>query len=52
GKTVHAQVMDSCPACGIGDLDMSPAVFQKHSPLDDGVIPGISWYFMYQRWHP
>ena len=42
GKTVTAKVVDSCPSCGPGDLDMSPAAFQALAPLDVGVEP-VTW---------
>ncbi|CAE6466830.1 unnamed protein product [Rhizoctonia solani] len=46
GQTCTAKVVDSCPGCGSGDLDVSPSVFQKISKsLDDGVAP-ISWDFV------
>ncbi|KAF9010156.1 expansin family protein, partial [Cyathus striatus] len=45
GKKTYAQVVDRCPGCGTNDLDMSPAVFEKLSSLDAGVIQ-VSWHFM------
>jgi len=38
GKTTNAVVEDSCPSCGNGDVDMSPAVFDKLASLDVGKI--------------
>ncbi|KAI0269926.1 expansin family protein [Gloeopeniophorella convolvens] len=46
GKTVKAQMVDSCPGCGENDLDMSPAVFKEFASLDKGVLSGISWHFI------
>ncbi|KAN0118566.1 RlpA-like double-psi beta-barrel-containing domain containing protein [Russula decolorans] len=42
GKTAHATVTDSCPSCGNGDVDMSPATFDQLASPDVGVIP-INW---------
>ncbi|KAF8331941.1 uncharacterized protein EI90DRAFT_3123045 [Cantharellus anzutake] len=45
-KTTKAKVVDECPGCGSGSLDMSPAVFKKLASqgLDEGVIP-VSWTY-------
>ncbi|KAI0301168.1 RlpA-like double-psi beta-barrel-protein domain-containing protein-containing protein [Multifurca ochricompacta] len=45
GKSVRAQMVDSCPGCGPSDLDMSPATFQALASLDVGVI-NIQWNFL------
>jgi len=42
GKTVTAKVVDSCPSCGPGDLDMSPATFKALAPLSIGAV-SVSW---------
>ncbi|CAE6470844.1 unnamed protein product [Rhizoctonia solani] len=45
GKTCTAKVVDSCPGCAPGDIDVSPTVFKKlvtSQSLDDGVAP-IKW---------
>ncbi|KAI0287944.1 expansin family protein [Russula brevipes] len=42
GKTVTAQIVDSCPGCGPNDLDMSRALFQHFAPLSVGVLH-ITW---------
>ncbi|KAF8609855.1 barwin-like endoglucanase [Ceratobasidium sp. AG-I] len=44
GKTTTAKVMDSCPGCGAGDLDLSPAAFKKLGALSTGVL-SVSWNF-------
>lgn len=44
GKTVTAEMVDSCPGCGGNDLDMSEATFKSLAPLSVGVIQ-IEWYF-------
>ncbi|GAN09433.1 riboflavin-aldehyde forming enzyme [Mucor ambiguus] len=42
GKSVTVKVVDSCPGCGEGDVDLSPSAFKKLGSLDQGVIP-ITW---------
>ncbi|CEP08967.1 hypothetical protein [Parasitella parasitica] len=42
GKSVTVKVVDSCPGCGKGDVDLSPTAFKKLGSLDTGVIP-ITW---------
>ncbi|KAI1391869.1 RlpA-like double-psi beta-barrel-protein domain-containing protein-containing protein [Hypoxylon trugodes] len=43
-KTVDAKVVDKCPACASGSIDVSSTVFQQLAPLSDGRIK-ISWTF-------
>jgi len=45
GKTVEAEMVDSCPGCGGNDLDMSQATFEHFAPLSVGVIE-IEWNFI------
>lgn len=40
--SVTVKVVDTCPGCGEGDIDLSPAAFKKLGSLSKGVIP-ISW---------
>jgi expansin len=40
--SVTVRVVDQCPGCKHGDLDLSPQAFQKLSPLAAGRIP-ITW---------
>ncbi|KAK4161884.1 RlpA-like double-psi beta-barrel-protein domain-containing protein-containing protein [Cladorrhinum sp. PSN259] len=40
GKSVDVAVMDRCPGCNWGDLDLSPAAFKKLAPLGKGRITG------------
>lgn len=41
--SVSVTVVDTCPGCAAGDVDMSPAAFQKIAKsLDDGRVQ-ISW---------
>ncbi|KAF8310643.1 hypothetical protein DL93DRAFT_2084204 [Clavulina sp. PMI_390] len=44
GKTHTAKVVDECPECGAGDLDMSPGLFKKFAPESQGVI-SVQWKF-------
>ncbi|KEP52019.1 putative riboflavin-aldehyde forming enzyme [Rhizoctonia solani 123E] len=44
GKQIPAAVVDLCPECGWGSLDMSPSLFQKFASLDVGRF-GITWWF-------
>lgn len=46
GKTASATVVDMCPGCAHGSLDMSPTLFQQLASggLDEGVF-SISWSF-------
>lgn len=38
GKTATATIMDLCPGCGYGDLDMSPALFNHFADPSVGVF--------------
>lgn len=40
---VVVRVVDQCPGCKHGDLDLSPQAFQQLAPLDVGRIP-ITWH--------
>lgn len=40
--SVRVRVVDQCPECKRGDLDLSPQAFQRLSPLAAGRIP-ITW---------
>jgi expansin (peptidoglycan-binding protein) len=40
---VTVRVVDECPGCSRGDLDLSPEAFQVLSPLSAGRIP-ITWH--------
>lgn len=42
GKTTTARVVDLCPSCATGNIDVSPTVFQALSPLDAGRID-VTW---------
>ncbi|KAF8599858.1 hypothetical protein BDV93DRAFT_428045, partial [Ceratobasidium sp. AG-I] len=42
GKQVNAAIVDLCPGCGYGSLDLAPALFQQFTSLDTGRF-GITW---------
>ncbi|KAH7317504.1 RlpA-like double-psi beta-barrel-protein domain-containing protein-containing protein [Rhizoctonia solani] len=42
GKQVKAGIVDLCPGCGWGSLDMSPALFQQFTGLGTGRFQ-ITW---------
>jgi expansin len=41
--SVTVRVVDQCPGCQHGDLDLSPQAFQRLSPLAAGRVP-ITWH--------
>lgn len=45
GKSAVATVMDQCPGCAYGDLDMSPDLFSHFADHSVGRFP-ISWEWM------
>ncbi|TFK41691.1 RlpA-like double-psi beta-barrel-protein domain-containing protein-containing protein [Crucibulum laeve] len=44
GKTTTATIMDQCPGCPYGGLDLSPGLFEFFAPHSAGIIYG-EWYF-------
>ncbi|KDQ55128.1 hypothetical protein JAAARDRAFT_37645 [Jaapia argillacea MUCL 33604] len=44
GKVSTATVVDECPGCGHGSLDMSPSLFTHFASLNQGVIK-VKWSF-------
>ncbi len=42
---VTVRIVDLCPECKHGDIDLSPEAFEKLAPLPDGRI-AISWQFV------
>ncbi|KAI5867568.1 RlpA-like double-psi beta-barrel-protein domain-containing protein-containing protein [Durotheca rogersii] len=42
GKTATATVVDKCPGCASGSIDVSPAVFRQLAPLDKGRVR-VTW---------
>ncbi|KLO11970.1 barwin-like endoglucanase [Schizopora paradoxa] len=46
GKSVTVKITDRCAGCqGMGDLDFTPAAFQKLAPLSVGRIHNMKWSF-------
>ncbi|CAL1698873.1 unnamed protein product [Somion occarium] len=45
GRSVDATVVDLCPGCGPGSIDLSPAAFSQLASLDVGRIHGVNWNF-------
>ncbi|KAK4675201.1 hypothetical protein QC764_500460 [Podospora pseudoanserina] len=45
GKSVEVAVVDRCPACSAGSLDLSPAAFSQLADLGRGRIQG-SWVWL------
>ncbi|KAI0313053.1 RlpA-like double-psi beta-barrel-protein domain-containing protein-containing protein, partial [Amylostereum chailletii] len=46
GVTETATMVDSCPGCSYGDLDMSPALFRKFAEESVGVLDSLTWNFI------
>ncbi|RYP86390.1 hypothetical protein DL770_004895 [Monosporascus sp. CRB-9-2] len=44
GRTTAAQVVDMCPSCASGSIDVSPVIFDDIAPLDVGRIQ-VTWDF-------
>ncbi|KAJ1677109.1 hypothetical protein EV182_006860 [Spiromyces aspiralis] len=42
GKSVTVTIVDTCPPCTKGSLDLSPTAFKQLADLDEGRIP-ITW---------
>ncbi|KAI7906866.1 RlpA-like double-psi beta-barrel-protein domain-containing protein-containing protein [Cokeromyces recurvatus] len=45
GDTVKVKVVDTCPGCKKGSLDLSPAAFIKLASYKQGVVP-IKWKYL------
>ena len=43
--SVTVRIVDRCPACPPGDIDLSPEAFAQIAELDDGRVP-ISWRYV------
>ncbi|KAK7685464.1 hypothetical protein QCA50_011328 [Cerrena zonata] len=46
GRSVIATVVDLCPGCGPGSIDLSPAAFSQLADLSVGRIHGVTWNFI------
>ncbi|KAI1825484.1 RlpA-like double-psi beta-barrel-protein domain-containing protein-containing protein [Xylaria intraflava] len=44
GATTAAQVVDLCPGCGAGGVDVAPVIFDDIAPLSVGRVP-VTWWF-------
>lgn len=44
GKTTTATIMDECPGCPYGGLDLSKGLFGFFDSLDKGVLTGNWWF--------
>ena len=42
-KSIVVTVVDTCPGCAPGSLDLTPAAFRKLAPLSVGRLHGIKW---------
>ncbi|KAF2973096.1 hypothetical protein GQX73_g678 [Xylaria multiplex] len=45
GKTATAKVVDKCPGCAGGSIDVSPVVFDKLANRDQGRVK-VTWEFI------
>jgi expansin (peptidoglycan-binding protein) len=43
--TVVVRIVDLCPGCGAGDLDLSMTAFSRIAPLSAGRVP-ITWHYV------
>ncbi|KAF9255162.1 plant expansin [Marasmius fiardii PR-910] len=46
GKSVDVTIVDRCPGCVGGSIDLSPAAFTKLAPESVGRIKGATWTFI------
>ncbi|KAK1229638.1 hypothetical protein PQX77_007273 [Marasmius sp. AFHP31] len=44
GKTHEAIIVDECPTCDYGDLDLSQALFEYFAPTSTGVLQAVWWF--------
>jgi len=45
GKQTRAQIVDMCPGCPYGGLDLSPKLFEFFTPLGTGLLWDGTWWF-------
>jgi expansin (peptidoglycan-binding protein) len=43
--SVRVRIVDRCPECAPGDIDLSPQAFEQLAPLKDGRVP-IQWHYV------
>ncbi|KAI1426407.1 riboflavine-aldehyde-forming enzyme [Xylaria sp. FL1777] len=44
GKTASAKVVDKCPGCAVGSIDVSPVVFDQLANESEGRVK-VTWEF-------
>ena len=44
-KTATAKVVDTCPGCVGGSIDLSPTVFTELAAMSLGRVSGVNWWF-------
>ena len=44
GRTVQAKIVDKCPGCQAGSIDVSQSVFEALASLGDGRV-SVTWWF-------
>lgn len=52
GKTLTLPVVDKCPTCDAGHIDLSRPAFAEFAPLGTGVVTGITWQFVASDGNP
>ncbi|KAJ9112243.1 hypothetical protein QFC22_006327 [Naganishia vaughanmartiniae] len=45
GQTATATIMDECPSCSYGQLDLSPSLFNHFASPDDGIFE-MTWDYV------
>lgn len=45
GSEVRGIIADTCSGCSVGDIAVSPAMFDAIAPEGDGIVRGIVWSF-------
>lgn len=45
GKTATAKIMDTCPGCANGGLDLTSSLFEVFAPLGEGRLTGMKWWY-------
>ncbi|KAI0820937.1 RlpA-like double-psi beta-barrel-protein domain-containing protein-containing protein, partial [Irpex lacteus] len=45
GKSVTVKVVDRCPGCATGSLDLSPTAFSKLASKSVGRLHNVKWTF-------
>lgn len=41
-SSIEIRIVDQCPECGPGHIDLSPLAFSRIAPLEDGRVP-VTW---------